>query len=185
MSIRISISGTHSTGKSTLIEALRKETFFLGWVFLPGPTRTLREKGFPINNEAKSYNQTQLMCATIDVENLELKGNILQDRSLLDTLIYSIYLGEKGKVSPIILKSILSMFIELKDEYTVFIIPSSKDVELVQDGVRNDDIEFRDEIERLFFECLEAEKLPYLVVHGTTEERIKQIKKYIKENARK
>lgn len=180
MNKRISISGTHSIGKTTLIEQLKKEKEFKDWLFIPGPTRTLRELGFSINNEDSNYDPTQMMCLAIDIQNLQKQGNILQDRSLLDTVIYTMYLMKEGKVSKEVGRVVRDIFLSFCSQYDLFIIPDKNDVELVQDGVRNEDHDFRNQIEEMMFECLKSENLKYIVVKGTNEERIKQVKKIIK-----
>lgn len=179
--MKISISGTHSIGKTTLIKQLRKEEEFKDWVFIPGPTRTLKELGFSINNEDSNYDPTQMMCLAIDIQNLQKQGNIFQDRSLLDTVIYTMYLMKEKKVSREVGRVVKDIFLHFVNQYELFIIPSKDDVPLVQDGVRNEDHDFRNQIEELMFECLDSEQLNYIVVSGTTEERIQQIKKYIQD----
>lgn len=179
--MKISISGTHSIGKTTLIEQLRKEGEFKDWVFIPGPTRTLKELGFSINNEDSNYDPTQMMCLAIDIQNLQKQGNIFQDRSLLDTVIYTMYLMKEKKVSKEVGRVVKDIFLSFVNQYDLFIIPSKDDVPLVQDGIRNEDHDFRNQIEELMFECLDSEQLNYIVVSGTTEERIQQIKKHIQD----
>ena len=178
--MRVSISGTHCTGKSTIIDSLRKDEFFLNnnFVIVDGPTRQLKDQGLPINNnEAKNYDHTQLMCSYIDGKNLTTwQGNSISDRCLLDTYIYTKYLYSKELVSRPVFLAIESFWVNCRDKYDLFFFPSKYDIQLIGDKYRNTDVAFREQIYQLFeYERIEA-RLPYYVLSGTNAERIEQLK---------
>lgn len=178
--LRLSLSGTHCTGKTTVLDGLQKEKLF---TLIPGPTRTLKDKGYPINNdESTNYDGTQLMCLHIDIENLKNDSQfIIQDRCLLDTYIYTYYLYANNKVTLPVFKAIESAWDMLKHQYDAIIVPNPDDIQLVGDKYRNTDIQFRNDINYMFGQELKIlKKLPYYVVSGTTEERIEQIKEIAK-----
>lgn len=179
---RIALSGTHCTGKTTLLEALPEE--LPQYTFIEGPTRTLKDQGYPINNDQSgNYDSTQLMCLHIDIENLKrTESYIIQDRCLLDTYIYTQYLFNHGKVTEPVLKAVKSAWDALKFHYTAIFYPDPNDITLVGDKYRNSDIEFRDEIDQLFKSCIKPTKpgIPMYFISGTNSERIERIKNILK-----
>lgn len=171
--MKISISGTHSIGKTTLYKGLKP---FLGdWTFGIGSTRKARELlGFPINNEADNYNATQMFCLSIDLNNLSIPGNVIMDRCLLDTFIYTQYLWNKDKVSYRVVETILSFWKLENHIYDLIVVPDINDVPLVNDDVRSMDMSFRQEIHNQF-EAVLKNSSRVLKVKGTNEERIQQV----------
>lgn len=98
----ISISGTHCTGKSTLVEALKKRPELKDAIFLKSSGRALAKHNprVKINEDGDFY--TQLYQMTRDIETLlEVSGNdlVICDRSFLDTFMYSFYLFKHNKLS--------------------------------------------------------------------------------------
>jgi len=178
--LRVSLSGTHCTGKTTLLEEIRKDEFFRNhnYVILDGPTRQLKDQGFPINNDDKQkYDNTQLMCSYIDATNLTTwKGKVISDRCLLDTYIYTKYLYENRLVSRPTFLAISSFWECAAEKYDLIILPSPKDVELVGDKYRNEDKKFRDRIWKLFQEELELSRVKYHIIEGTTKQRMDKLK---------
>lgn len=173
--LRVAISGTHSTGKSTLFESLKQ--YLPNFHFFSSPTRKANELlGFPINDDAGNYDATQLLCLASDLNNLNKTGvNIITDRCLYDTFIYSQYLREEEKLSGFCMEAIHKALKEHMFRYDLIIIPHPDDVELVNDGVRSMDDTFREKIWILFQSVLNLESNKFLVVRGTNEERIQQI----------
>lgn len=181
--MRVSISGTHSTGKSTLFDGLKKDSFFNECEFVAGPTRFLQQQGYPINNHADNYDSTQLMCLVYDLqvfEDTKLKDIIVSDRCLLDTYVYTKYLFKKGKVSEPVFLSVEKVWLAKKDSYDVFFLPSKNEVPLVADGVRSEDEDFRNEIQSLFLEIIDINGLKIYALEGSVEERIESMKGIMK-----
>ncbi len=184
MVIRASLSGTHGTGKTTLLDMMKEEEFdkgiWGGWVLVDGPTRRLKDLGFPINNDqSDNYDGTQLMCCHIDLENLAktplMNPVLLSDRCLLDTLVYTRYLHGQGKVTDPVMKVIESAWNLHKKDYDLILLPSKDDIELIGDKYRNTDIEFRETIHRMFQAEIIKNKLNAHTVKGTVEDRLDKI----------
>ena len=90
----ISISGAQCTGKTTLIEALKKEECLKGSLFMGSPSRKGNDRGIKINKEAGIYDQ--LWIATSYVKEIiesamSAHDHIISDRCLLDVLCYTEY----------------------------------------------------------------------------------------------
>lgn len=177
----ISISGTHSTGKTSLLESLKKETLFNQYSFIGSPTREAKKSGMKINNEARNFDSTQRFCLEYDLEILSRyerdQQPLITDRSLFDTFIYTKYLHRKNKVSDKVYLDVLDNWRRLRNKYTLFIIPDKDDVELVLDEDRVDDTLFREGIYNLFnVEMLEMSNI--LEISGSNEQRLEQIRQY-------
>lgn len=97
--MRIALTGTHSTGKTTLINRLALREEFKGYHVSYSNTRALKEKGLPINcNKEEDFDTTQELVLTFHLKDL-LKPKLLADRCLVDGLAYTQYLHSRGQVS--------------------------------------------------------------------------------------
>ena len=99
MGLKIAICGAGSVGKSTLLEALRKDAQFNNGEieFITEVTRTIG-KSLPINKSAKDYDATQLMITGAHLNNLS-KESFVVDRCLIDGFVYTNYLWQDHKCS--------------------------------------------------------------------------------------
>jgi predicted ATPase len=176
--MKISISSTHGSGKTTLFESLRLIEEFSDFHFVGSPTRKAKNKDMPINNKASNYNNTQEFCFEYDINNLEefKQYSVVFDRSLLDTYIYTKYLFSKGKVDRDIFHQIELGWLLYKEQYDLFIIPNHTEVLLQSDESRITDQEFQESIAELFEdELIGIPIYKVLRVQGTTQQRIEQI----------
>lgn len=189
--MKIAISGTHCTGKSTLIDILKKDEDLKNFVFLKSSTRDVLQYGLTINEQGSSLGQ--LYMVSQDYINLiqNKNRNIISDRCILDTLIYTQYLCSEQRVSSDIVQCINTFFEEVISWYDkIFIIRPEFDI--ISDGVRSTNNQYRDDIDQLFQLMINNKnhsqsklqkeflsKISYLT--GTVEQRISQIKSYINE----
>ncbi len=104
-----------------------------------------------------------LECATMD--------NVILDRCALDGLVYSAYLFEKGQIRKNTLKIAESIFENVRYDIMFYIAP---EFDIVPDGTRSVNVEFRDRIAELFEEYMEAYKIEPVRLTGTVEERTSQ-----------
>lgn len=177
----ISISGTGSVGKSTLLGALREEADLSEYKFVDEVTRKVKAAGYPINEQATD--STQLAIAAAHEENIKYDGKVILDRSLLDCLAYTVYMQEKGQVTLGTLDYIGKKWLEYSTKIDLyFYIPIEFPAE--DDGIRSIEVEFRERVDEiiqgLFADLVEAgfeNKINILT--GTVEERIKKFKEII------
>lgn len=180
--MKILITGTHSTGKSTLLEYLKREAAFKDFNFIGGVTREAASFGIKINEQGSD--DTQLYCISKDVVNFlqNRVSNAIFDRSILDTYIYTKYMYHTGRIYQNTFKIIEEIYekYRTKFDYIFWIRPEFLPVE---DGVRSVRIDFQRDIDRLFEVELKSFKKPVHILKGTTEERIIQLKKVIWKNS--
>lgn len=173
-----SISGTHCNGKSSIFNELRDElSNLLNFQFIEGPTRKLREQGFVINKSEENYDATQLACLKYDLDVIEsskkFKGITISERGLIDTYVYTKYLHSKGKVSDEVFEKVQTSYFEYRSKYAGYILPTHFDLPYENDGVRDGDIEFREDIDKMFHE--ESVGINFFWIAGTMYVRISYI----------
>ena len=168
---RIALVGASSTGKTTVFELLKNKLH--KYEFINEATRTVREYGFPINEFGTDA--TQLAISSFHLETLLKPGNMLLDRGYLDLLVYTNHMD----VDDSTLNFIEDIWHRVKDEYTHYIyFPIEFDI--VNDGIRTSNEEWRREIDRAFQEELKNINTPYLSVTGSPLQRVEQILNFIK-----
>lgn len=179
---RIALSGTHCSGKTTLLNLIKQHETFKDSEFVPSVTRTLGERGFPINEN--SGDATQSLVLSLDIQNVfSVKGRVISDRCTFDTLMYTEYLYHMGKVTPGIYKGMKSMWTEYFHKFfDLIVIPDHTEIELQADGVRSENLHFRDQVWINFSRALyiHQPRLPYYILSGTPEERVEKLSNLVK-----
>lgn len=172
--MRIGITGSQSVGKTTLLNALRSERLFLDYSICDEVTRRVKSYGLPINENGTDV--TQRLIMNEHAVNVFMHEKMLADRVALDGYVYSTYLHKKGLISNDTMKYVYGVFSKVWPCYDhVFYIEPEFDI--VDDGVRSVNVEFRDEIADLFDHIVEKEKLHLSLtkVKGSVRNRVSTI----------
>ena len=166
---RISISGAHSTGKSTVIDELKKNSSLSKRFTFKGEIlRDIKRTGIKINEYGSD--ETQLLVLSKMMEYATIPNTIL-DRCMLDCLVYTAYLYEKGQVKKSTLRIAEMLFENVRYDIYFYIAP---EFPIVPDGPRSENSEFRDRVAEIFEEYIEAFNLNPIRLTGSVEERAKQ-----------
>ena len=173
----VSFTGAQSTGKTTLLNNMRKWGELKDYTFVDEITRNVSKLGMKINEKGDDATQTAIMNAHI--ENLKKGDNLILDRCSLDGVVYTHYLYSHGKVSKDTFDYARQVFFEtcLKYDKIIYLKP---EFAIVSDGVRSDSVQFRDEIARIFERYIEEYNLRnYNIeeISGSIEERLEAIKR--------
>ena len=95
--MRIAITGTQGTGKTTLLKKLREiEPYKSSYTFVTELTRKLHEKGYPINEQGTDEVQRILAQQCVEAS---LIPNSIADRCVLDNIVFTTFLFNEGKVN--------------------------------------------------------------------------------------
>lgn len=144
------LTGAQSTGKTTLLEALKKLDLFRDPYYVSSPTRSFKDKGLKINTEGDDATQNTVMQYHLDTAKMHIPNrDIILDRCAIDGYVYTRYLYNKGKVS----KECLDKAKKILDKCLIYyskiyyIVP---EFDVVADGVRDTDKSFRDEVAAIF-----------------------------------
>lgn len=185
--MRIGISGAQSTGKTTLLNALRSEPFFKDYEICNEVTRKVASYGLPINEDGNDTTQELIMNQHI--VNLAMHDNMITDRTVLDGLVYSKYLRENGKIVASTMNYVENIFNRMIQGYDL-IFYVAPEFEIKNDGVRSINTFFRDRIVAIFNEVISQKNVPIYNVKGTVRERVQfvlnvlEINKGITDNER-
>lgn len=170
--MRIGITGSQSVGKTTLLNALRSESIFKDYKVCDEVTRWVKNLGLPINESGTEVTQELIMMK--HVYNVFLHDNMLTDRTALDGLVYSKWLRQRWKISADSLENVYDVFVKLISQYDhLFFIKPEFDI--VDDGVRSTNTEFRDEINSIFLSVIQAQNIPVHFISGSVRERVNQV----------
>jgi nicotinamide riboside kinase len=168
---RVALVGSSSTGKTTVYELLRNR--LPKWEFINESTRTVMRYGYPINEQGTD--ETQLAILAFHLSALLKPYNLVLDRCLVDTLVYSRITDVHQRT----IQYVQDQFEEVIDEYT-HVVYFPIEFAAVADGERSVDEGWRKRADDEFVNCLDNYyKDKYLTVTGSPMQRVNQILKYI------
>jgi len=176
--MKIGITGAHSSGKTTLLNALKSEPIFKDYDFCEGVTRWVNSIGININEYGDDLTQELILMK--HVYNLYTHENMIADRTILDVLVYSLWMFDKNKITKETKETVYKVFLKAIKEYDyIFFIEPEFDI--YDDGVRSSDKKFQEEIDNLFKQVLIKENINYNKVTGSVRQRVHQVMKTLKE----
>tara|TARA_R110000851_G_scaffold192609_1_gene343339 strand:- start:142 stop:648 length:507 start_codon:yes stop_codon:yes gene_type:complete len=162
-----------SVGKTTLVNELAKLSEFKNYTSRTERSKHLRDLGIPLNMD--STLKGQLVFAAERASEL-LCSKILTDRTVIDVMAFCELSESMTANEAFYLNSALGHLI---DDYDYLFYVSPVGVKMEDNGVRETDIKYRDEINKKILNILDLRNIKYTTIQGTTEERIKQVKQAI------
>lgn len=179
--MRFSILGSHSTGKSTLLEALKNRVELQDFTFLGGITRDIKANGVHINEDGSDISQI-LVCSK-HLQHFSYKHTIL-DRCAIDGVVYTAYLYKQKKVSKQVLRIAETIAQNLKYDMYFYLAP---EFGVISDGVRSNNDKFQSDIANLFEDYFKILKIEPIRLTGSVERRVDDFllcyQKYLKYKA--
>lgn len=197
--MKIAFMGTQCNGKSTLIKEFCKR-----WPMYKEVKSTYRKllKTDKVtgNQEGTAESQKAILNAIIDDTQKATSGDndfLVFDRCVIDNLVYSLWLNEKGKVSDeFIIDTKLIAFEAIRAFDIVFYIPLREEIKIVPRKGRDIDPVYREEIDNIFRAVVGTyeknlgiffpkEDCPAVItLEGPPDLRIEQISLYIKSSGK-
>ena len=178
---RLGFCGTQNTGKTTLVKALAELPEFKDFYTSTERSKYLRDLGIPLNTDSSLPGQFVFLAERAS----ELtKNKLLTDRTIWDVCAFTLSAKSIGEYEK-------SVFIEsallLADYYDIVFYVDPEGVEIEDNGVRETDAKYRNDIDLNIKELLKGFPPKCLVeIKGTTEERIKvvldELNKYLSSN---
>ena len=178
--MKIAFTGAQGTGKSTLLNYLADNDIkeVEGYTYVKEVTRRI-QKQFNLDINEKGSLTTQILIITDHIVNLR-KPKVIMDRCILDALVYTRWLCDYNPgIEPWVYDYCENVFKSYIDKYDI-IFYLKPEFDLVSDGVRSDDVSFRDDIAELFETYINNYDVEVVPLTGTVKQRISQIKKAIK-----
>ena len=175
--MRIVFTGTHGTGKTTLLENMKKDHLLPTYEYICNLTRDVMRRGFPINKEGDDRTQLALLAAHLNTFN---KDDFVIDRCLLDICSYNRYLRDMGIVCREVVGLADAM---LEDSYRNYdiIFYLKPEFGIVSDGIRSTDVEYQHAVARHLDDLISKYGIPVVPLTGTVEERMAQVKSTLAE----
>ena len=169
--MRIGITGTQSTGKTTLVKALQELPEFQDYHFATERSKYLRDLGIPLNTDSTVRGQFVFMAERAS----ELMyDNLITDRTIWDVCAFTL---SAKSISWYYKQSLIEAASSLMSYYDIVFYINPENIEIEDNGVRETDSQYRNDINYAIVELLQQYKPNKLVeIKGTTEERIQQIK---------
>lgn len=182
--MRIAIVGSHGVGKTSLMSSLQNDVYFHRYTFFPEMVREVSSLGFPYNEQSTDYSQLAILAMHLLHlhQNEEISKNFVTDRFIIDSLIYAQILKNNGSdISDDCIEILKTYWNRYKGAIDLYVFcPAEWDIK--DDKFRMTDTYMRDMISTLVLAqlYLDVPQGKFLIVHGTTEERAEQVKKYLK-----
>lgn len=177
--MRIAISGTHFSGKSTLISSLLKQ--LPGYSSVEEPYHLLEEDGYEFSNPPSLEDFEQQFNRSITIIK-ESRDNTIFDRCPLDYLAYALAIGEISSLEePIDTEGWIHMMedaIQLLDLIVLVPIENRDRIPVPM----SEDLKLRRDVDEKLKEILLEdswgilEKIEVLEVTGSLEKRVKMVK---------
>jgi len=169
--MRIGLCGTMSVGKTTLVKALQELPEFQDYHFATERSKYLRDLGIPLNTDSTVRGQFVFMAERAS----ELMyDNLITDRTIWDVCAFTL---SAKSISWYYKQSLIEAASSLMSYYDIVFYINPEGIGIEDNGVRETDSQYRNDINYAIVELLQQYKPNKLVeINGTTEERIQQIK---------
>jgi len=162
--MRIAFSGTANTGKTTLIK-----NFLAVWPQYTTPEKTyrdlLKEKNLPHSSSTTTDTQWDILNMMIDqLQSYDKQSKVIFDRCPLDNLVYTLWAHDKGIEG--FDKKYVDKCIALTKESMrhldiIFLLRYDPSIKIENDGTRDIDVTYIQEIDNIFNALFEQYKQNY------------------------
>lgn len=174
---RIVFTGAQGTGKTTVLKEFENQ----GLNVITEVVRQLAQTGVKINKDGDEEGQEQIFNAYIEkLKDTDMAGYI-SDRCLIDVTAYTLYLHKQGKVSEeFVNKQIHEMVMFMNENPDIAYCYFPIEFDVVADGVRDTDEEFRKEIDNnIRILMTQVLGMQPIVITGTVEDRVNKVQRII------
>lgn len=154
--MRIAISGTANSGKSTLIRE-----FINTWTNYVTPVGSYRDalKEKKLGHSKQTSEKTQQFILDYMINQLEENKDekyIIYDRCPIDTLVYTLAASEEGLVSDdFVTDTILKVRDSLHLLDIIFILPYNDKIKVVDNGTRETNLEYIKKVDSIFMNLVQ------------------------------
>ena len=162
-----------SVGKTTLVNELAKLPEFKNYTSRTERSKYLMEMGIPLNTD--STLKGQLVFASERASEL-MQKDIITDRTVIDVMAFNSLSKSMTASESYFLNHTLECLI---NEYDYLFYVSPVGVNMEDNGVRETDTTYRDNINKKILEILDLNNVKYTTIQGNTKERIKSVKSVV------
>lgn len=169
--MKIGFCGTMSVGKTTLVNALKNIPEFKDYHFATERSKYLNSLGIPLNTDSTLKGQNIFLaerCAEL------MNENLITDRTVIDVIAFTHLAKSISYIDGDAFEEYAKRFIR---EYNYIFYISPEGIAIEDNGVRETDELYRNEIDLNIKQLLAKYQPWHHVLTGSTEERVKQVLK--------
>ena len=169
--MKIGFCGTMSVGKTTLVNALKNIPEFKDYHFATERSKYLNSLGIPLNTDSTLKGQNIFLaerCAEL------MNEDLITDRTVVDVMAFTKLAKSISYIDGDAFEEYAKRFIR---EYDYIFYISPEGIAIEDNGVRETDEKYRNEIDLTIRQLLNRYKPWHHVLTGSTEERVKQVLK--------
>jgi hypothetical protein len=175
--IKIGMTGAHGTGKTSMAQAMLAGPF-QKFSLVPSTARQIKEYGYPINREATELSQILVPLlrmvdeaeAVTNRHNRMYKQGIISDRTLVDSLAYTMYQNANVWETNSILEQITFRLAKMHIGTYASLLYFPIYWDNVDDGVRDPDEQYRRVIDHNIKAILDLMDINYWTVPNVSPE---------------
>ena len=170
--MKIGLCGTMSVGKTTLVNALKKESIFKDYKFATERSKYLNSLGIPLNTDSTFKGQL-VFAAERSAELMQEK--MITDRTIIDVMAFCALSEAMNIEEKNTLKNTLKHLIK---EYSVIFYINDLSIPIEDNGIRETDEKYRVYIDDKIKEIISEYRDQCIIIDisGTTEDRVNRIK---------
>ena len=170
--MKIGFCGTMSVGKTTLVNALKETNIFKNHEFRTERSKYLSSLGIPLNTDSTLKGQTVFLAErTAEL----ILDDIITDRTVLGVMAFTNNANSISLLKAERFEEYASLFLW---EYDYIFYVSPKGVSIENNGVRETDAEYRDQIDTTIKQLLKkySKNIKNVIrLEGSTEKRVKKV----------
>ena len=169
--MKIGFCGTMSVGKTTLVNTLKNIPEFKDYHFATERSKYLNSLGIPLNNDSTLKGQNIFLaerCAEL------MNEDLITDRTVVDVMAFTKLAKSISYIDGDAFEEYAKRFIR---EYNYIFYISPEGIAIEDNGVRETDELYRNEIDLNIRQLLAKYQPWHHVLTGSTEERVKQVLK--------
>ena len=185
--LKVALTGAHSTGKTSLLEAFAPAVDFEVVTTPEVPRKVIAWAGagddFLQRGNNTLLRQGLIIAGQIEAESMAMMDSprvLLSDRTVVDHWAYTVALLEPEQADDVdvaLWRRLVDRWITTYD----LIVRLPPEIPLTADGVREEDEAFRTQIDATITSHLDEAGVSYVTVGGTVEERVAELKRLIEE----
>lgn len=141
--VRIAISGAQCSGKTTLINLMKKHSYFKNFDFIESFSNKIAKTSKEHSENTNLVTQLQMLYHSINALK-DINASTIHDRCILDVIVYT------GINKDIDLKLFTDSLIKYYKQFDFIFVLDSENIPLESNGVRSIDPEFRSKINNIF-----------------------------------
>lgn len=141
--VRIAISGAQCSGKTTLINLMKKHSYFKNFDFIESFSNKIAKTSKNHSENTNLVTQLQMLYYSINALK-DINTPTIHDRCILDVIVYT------GINKDIDMRLFTDSLIKYYKQFDFIFVLDSENIPLESNGIRSIDHEFRSKINNIF-----------------------------------